>query len=352
MTSIYTQFLQSPSASLLAADASLVYITTTTEIKEPAAIVKHIQAQAKQVEKKEEKILNSIEGQDGLALETETSLQFATGGGAYLPGIDENLLDEKVVTFPMTHIVRFDDQQKIRSIRLYWDQGTMLKQVEAIGKTGRNWPIRDGKAQLDAVNKSIKAAGQTPGAQPNGKPHGQADVVINQHKKRESVSATRDPHASLSLFAPRDPNENASAYSGPTLAPRQSAKPMPRDFVDIAGDEPEPVAGSNVRSPSPTKDTRHKSGAGKNYQANRLFGDTDGNDESRSPERKKTYGQKYEHFDFGDGEDAPAVPRPASNRGNHNQASFSFEDFHTPPKVSDKTRKDYDRHWGPGLGEV
>ncbi|KAI7636971.1 hypothetical protein KC343_g965, partial [Hortaea werneckii] len=157
------------------------------------------------------------------------------------------------------------------------------------------------------------------------------------------------PHASLSLFAPRDPNESASAYSGPTLAPRQSAKPVARDFVDIAGDEPEVNPASNVRSPSPTK---FKSGAGKNYQANRIFDDGTTDNSSRSPERrKKTYDQKYQHFDFGDGEDAPEPNRPTSKRGNHNQAQFSFEDFSTPPKASDKTRKDYERHWGAGVDE-
>lgn len=354
MANIYTQYLQSPSTSHLADDATLVYVTTTTEIREPTAILKHLNAQAKQIEVKENKVLNVVDGQDGVAVETETTLQFKLGGGTYLPGMDENLLDERVVTFPMTHFVRFE-QQKIKSIRLYWDQGTLLKQVEAIGKTGRNWPIREGKAQVDAVSKSVKSAGQSAGAPTAaGKPRGPHDVVIDQHRKRESVSATRDPHASLSLFTPRDPNEDeGSLYNGPTFAPRQSAKPAPRDFVDIAGDEPEPPPGSSVRSPSPTKDTKLKSGAGKNYITNRLFDHDDVNEASRSPERrKKTYDQKYEHFDFGDGEDAPQQSRPVSNRGNKNQASFSFEDFHTPPKAKEQTRKDYERHWGAGVDEV
>ena len=56
--------------------------------------------------------------------------------------------------------MRFDSQRKIRQIRLHWDQGTVLKQVDAIGKSGRNWPIRDGKPQVDAVLKSVKAGGQ------------------------------------------------------------------------------------------------------------------------------------------------------------------------------------------------
>ncbi|KAK3060308.1 hypothetical protein LTR53_020155, partial [Teratosphaeriaceae sp. CCFEE 6253] len=73
--------------------------------------------------------------------------------------MDENLLDEKIVTFPVMHIVRFDAEQKIKQIRLYWDQGTLLRQVEAIGRTGRNWPIKDGQAQVNAINRSLKAGG-------------------------------------------------------------------------------------------------------------------------------------------------------------------------------------------------
>lgn len=360
MASQYSAFLRSPNPNLLASDASLFYITTTTEIKEAAGILKHLQAQQKNVEKKEEKVLNAIESHDGLALETDTTILFKTGGGAYLPGVDENLLDEKTVTFPIMHFVRFDAQQKIKQIRLYWDQGTVLKQVEAIGKSGRNWPIKDGSNQIDAIKKSVKAAGPTAGT--NGTSAGvrsQNDVVVNQHRKRESESVTRDPHASLSLFAARDPNEDAASrsYNGPTLAPRESAKPAPRDLVDIVGDD---APGSKARSPSPSKADGFlpKSGAGKHHTNNRLFDENEGSQASRSPERKKMYGGKYEHFAFGDGEDAPGPRqqnRLSSNQStsNKNASTFNSGDFSTPPKYQEKARPDYnERHWGAGVQDV
>ncbi|KAK5127069.1 hypothetical protein LTR85_008428 [Meristemomyces frigidus] len=344
MASQYSSFLQSPNANLLTPDASLVYVTTTQEYTDATAILKHLQAQQKVVEKKEEKVLNAIESADGLALETATTLLFKNGGGAYLPGVDDNLLDERTVTFPVTHFVRFDAQRKIKQIRLQWDQGTLLKQVEAIGKSGRNWPIRDGSNQIDAINKSVKAAGPTTanGSASSGL-RSANDVVISQHKKRDSTSATNDPHASLSLFAARDPNEeaNSRSYNGPTLAPRASAKPAPRDFVDIAGDEPPQAPGSTVRSPSPTKaeGVHTKSGAGKHFASNRLF---DQNEKpAASPERKKTYTEKYDHFAFGDGEDAKEG-RPASKKSDKNNTTFSFEDFSTPPKHVEKPRPDDD----------
>lgn len=356
MASTYQTFLAAPTTSALAPNASITYTTTTTTINEPTAILKHLQAQQKQVLKKEEKVLSAIESSNGVCIETETTLQFRDGGGAYLPGMDENLLDERIVTFPLVHIVNFDATGKIAAIRLYWEQGTLLKQVEAIGKTGRNWPIREGRNLVQAVKDSIEGAGQSSssnGASTSGsRPRGQADVVINQHRRAESKSATRDPHASLDLFAPRDPSENEpQVFDGPKIAPRPSAKPAPRDMNELfAGEE---SLNHRHRDSSPTKiDGRSvKAGASKKLTENRLF---DENDDPHSPERrKKTFNEKYEHFDFGDGEDAPKDVRPPSGkRASRAPDHFSFEDFHTPPKVNEKFRPDSRRQWGADVDEV
>ncbi|KAK3686286.1 hypothetical protein LTR37_019969 [Vermiconidia calcicola] len=348
MANTYSAFLQAPSASHLASDASLNYITTTTVISEPHAILKHLQAQAKQIAKKEERVLNAIEGPDSLFLETETTLQFQAGGGAYLPSMDENLLDEKLVTFPVMHVVSFDAEQKIKQIRLHWDQGTLLRQVEAIGKTGRNWPIRDGKAQVDAITNSLKSGGVTPNPKQQSGARNGHDVIIREHKKQESVSAMRDPKASLDLFAPRDPNEDARGdYQDSKVAPRASAKPPPRNYNELfsSGEAPNAVPGSQVRNQSPSR--TGKSGAGQHYAGNRIFDDSEQTGMARSPERKKVFNQKYDHFTFGDGEDEPKDNRPTSNRGTKAQPpTWNFEDFATPPKVQGKARPDDEVHWG------
>lgn len=184
---------------------------------------------------------------------------------------------------------------------------------------------------------------------------GPNDVIISQHKKRDSVSATGDPHASLSLFEQRDPNEDAgrALYDGPKIAPRASAKPAARGFDEILGDEPAPAAGAQIRSPSPAKQDGVilKAGAGKHHVHNRIFDENHEPAEARSPERKKTYNQKYDHFAFGDGEDANQ-PKNGSKLGSGHQQNFAFEDFSTPPKVQEKPRPDYERHWGAGVEEV
>ncbi len=354
MASVYSAFLQAPNPSHLASDATINYITTTTSITEPNAIIKHLAAQQKLCTKKEERILNAVEGAGSLFLETETTIQFNNGGGAYLPSMDENLLDEKLVTFPLLHVVQFDADQKIKQIRLYWDQGTLLKQVEAIGKTGRNWPIRDGGAQIEAITKSVNATG--------GDSHGTLkslgsrgpgpnDVVIRQHKKQDSISATRDPHASLNLFAARDPNADAQPnYDGPAHAPRASAKPAPRNYNELFanGESPAAAPGSKVRDPSPSKVEGHvlKAGAGKHNISNRIFDDNEPSGMGRSPERKKVFNQKYDHFAFGDGEDAPQGRASSPGKGKGGASTFSYQDFNTPPKHQGKARRDDQVHWG------
>ena len=101
LKSIYQSFLASPNASALDNNASLNYITTLTTINSATAIIKHHAAHQKVLTKKEEKILSCVEGSDALCLDVETTLEFITGGGAYLPGLDDNFLADRVVTFPM-----------------------------------------------------------------------------------------------------------------------------------------------------------------------------------------------------------------------------------------------------------
>ena len=43
---------------------------------------------------------------------------------------------------------------KIRAIRVYWDQATVLKQLEIVGSRGRGWPITDGPKQINLINQS------------------------------------------------------------------------------------------------------------------------------------------------------------------------------------------------------
>jgi len=104
LQSLYQSFLVDPSAAALADAASFNYITTLTTINEAASIVKHLATQNKQLKKKQEKVIGCIESSDAVCLDVETTLEFITSGGAYLPGLDDNFVVDRVVTFPIVSV--------------------------------------------------------------------------------------------------------------------------------------------------------------------------------------------------------------------------------------------------------
>jgi hypothetical protein len=97
----YTAFLASPTTAALADNASIHYIPTLTSIHDASAVLKHLAAQAKLLTKKGEKVLSVVQGRTNLCVETETVIEFLSGGGAFVPGLDDNFLSDKIVRFPV-----------------------------------------------------------------------------------------------------------------------------------------------------------------------------------------------------------------------------------------------------------
>jgi len=101
LEAIYKGFLAHPSADVLTSNAAFNYIPTSTTISEAGAIVKHFHAQSNLLKKKNEVFSNVVEGPNSLCVESETTILFNNGGGAYLPGIDESMICDRVVTIPL-----------------------------------------------------------------------------------------------------------------------------------------------------------------------------------------------------------------------------------------------------------
>ena len=101
LQSIYEAFLTTPKADALAQDAVLSYITTLVSFSDSGPIIKHLETQRRTLRKKTEKTLNAIADRHGLLLEVETALEFINGGGAYLPGLDDNFLVDQTVVLPI-----------------------------------------------------------------------------------------------------------------------------------------------------------------------------------------------------------------------------------------------------------
>jgi len=104
LSDTYQTFLDRPSQGALAEKAALHYITTLTSIHDAAAVIKHLQVQEKLLKKTKQKVLSVVEGRHALSLDVETTIEFQNGGGAYLPGLDDNFVSDRTVTFPMVSI--------------------------------------------------------------------------------------------------------------------------------------------------------------------------------------------------------------------------------------------------------
>ncbi|KAL8799931.1 MAG: hypothetical protein Q9182_005519 [Xanthomendoza sp. 2 TL-2023] len=394
----YDSAKTNPNASAFAPDGSLNYITTLSTLHTIDAIAKHLSAHQKILKKKHENILNTVEGDNALCLEIETTIEFIGGGGMYLPGLDDNFLADRLVTFPIIHVVQFDHQQKIQQLRLFWDQGSILKQVEVVGSRGKNWPIRDGKDHVKLIASSAAAASSTGTSRPTLSNDSQDpnEVVITSKPTEARKNATRDPHASLSLFSGRDDEYEASQK--PTIAaPRGSARPPPRDYNELFGDnDPEPARStqkptspkkgarpgskdqtakpaprdyhdlfvgdendaspsSKARATSPQKENAPitKAGSGKNFQPNRLFGDTleqSATPGAQSPDKlRNPHPTKFNHFDFNDEPPPKNAEQTLPNRPQtKHQNQWDFKDFSTPEKIPQKIRSQDVRHFGWG----
>lgn len=265
------------------------------------------------------------------------------------------------------HIVSFDSNDKITQIRLNWDQGSLLKLIDVIGKTGRNWPIRDGKDQSKLTQSSVAAAGKP---RSGGAARAQKGEETTLRRSREnSTNVTRDPHASLALFAPRESDEDQESRPA-AVPPRASAKPPARNYHDLFvehNSENAPTPDDRPASPfkhSAVDAVAPKVGAGKNFQPSRIFDREEDSPirPSSSEDRDSFYrpnAKKFQHFDLVSGtgaDDAPiSKPTQTSTKSQHG-SSWNFDDFNTPAKAVPTKglaiRGQDVRHWGNEDDEV
>jgi hypothetical protein len=105
LLSLYQEFLAQPKADHLTANAAIHYIPSGTTIGDAVPIAKHFSAQIDVLKKKKEEIKNVVEGENSLCVETETTIHFTNGGGAYLPAIDASLVADRTVTMPIVSTV-------------------------------------------------------------------------------------------------------------------------------------------------------------------------------------------------------------------------------------------------------
>ncbi|KAF7594955.1 hypothetical protein BBP40_007763 [Aspergillus hancockii] len=337
---VYQRFLSEPRSASLADDVALIYITTTTRVDGTDAVVKHLARQDHVLKRKSQQVIDAVEGLNSLSLDVDTTVEFVSGGGPYLPALDDNFLSDRVATFPTVHIVRFNSQNQIQQVKVYWDQASLLKQVEVIGSRSRGWPIRDGKDQSRLIKAAASSAPVDP--PPERVPaHKEENGDSHSNVTSPGKRYIKDPHAAESLEALLSPGKDRADPVRPPRAPA-SAKPPQRDLSELFvahEDDQEPDA-----SPSRGKPIAPKIGAGKNYRASRIFDDDD--TVATAPGEKpqqiayRAHPKRFDHFELGadnsEREIKPKTSRPVSSQGKGPQ--WNFEDFVTPEKPTRQLR--------------
>ena len=224
----------------------------------------------------------------------------------------------------------------------------MLKQVDAIGRTGRNWPIRDGAAMAKLVKNSVSAVGshsvtQAPPSSSSAPPR-RNDAVTSDDRPNSREKENKDFHTRL--FATGEDAEPRSTGNRESVAVRTSAKPVERQWGELFAEDGTRLPNAKVEGV--------RAGAGKNFGQNRLFDRATANDRPESPNTKKPDPTKFNHFQFGSGEDARPMEgdRPPSAKAKKHMNNWEFEDFVTPPKHVSKPLREHERHFGHGIDEV
>ncbi|PWY89282.1 hypothetical protein BO70DRAFT_285266 [Aspergillus heteromorphus CBS 117.55] len=348
---VYQRFLANPQPAALAPDASLIYITTTTKLDGASAVLSHLAKQQKIVKTRSEIVLDAIESANSLCLDIETTLEFNTGGGAYLPSLDDNFLADHVATFPTIHIVRFNAQNQIQNVRIYWEQASLLKQVEVIGSRSRGWPIRDTKDQIRLIKSAIASAPTDKGpGSANFPAYTERETETGEERSKKGSPGKRyikDPHAADSLFELLSPGKEGKDRSDPVRAPRAPASgaPPPREYGELFVEDENAADAPDV-TPSRTK-PRPKSGAIRKFQPSRLFDDDETVAAEKSHEQiaYRANPKRFDHFELGADNSTREIKekpqRPQSRQAPH----WDFDDV-TPEKPKRQPRGEEVRHFG------
>lgn len=204
------------------------------------------------------------------------------------------------------HFVQFDHNRRISQIRVHWDQATLLKQVEAIGKSGRNWPIQDGKDQVDLISKCIS---QQPAPIPKPAQSQRDSEPVADGKVFRQGPPKHDYQTRL--FDTSEEQPYRVAPPADAVQPRESARPQDH-YNDLFPD------GSY-------KEDRHD-----------------------RPSNTK----RYDHFEFGDA-DSPQAQRQISQKAADKQTShWNHGDHETPHKNAPRYDPEHERHFGHDIDEV
>ncbi|CAI2176045.1 12096_t:CDS:2 [Funneliformis geosporum] len=302
-----------------------------------------------------DRVLIRTVGENSIVEESETTINFINGDGVWLvPGIDGRYTIDSQVVIPTVTSAVFEGD-RISSIRVYWDQASVLKQLKLISDKNSSWPIVSDR-QIDVVRDIA-------GAHLN--PFGRADRMAagvgrtNLNNQQEAVSSRRQFHThqsgggsgGSSVFGDNDSyddnsqrarfnsNKNASHFSIGDAENNNNNNNVQNDA---------PIAGSvNIdqqqygRRPVHTSSRVNQPGGTGGKSS--VFGDSDSYDEN-AQNRRFNSNKNASHFSIGDGSNAQphdsSISGSSKRRGKSQfESSVGFgDDNQQRPSVKPSSR--------------
>ncbi|CAG8640832.1 12314_t:CDS:2 [Funneliformis caledonium] len=253
-----------------------------------------------------ERVLIQTIGENSIVEESETTINFINGDGVWLvPGIDGRYtIDSQVVIPTVTSAILEGD--RISSIRVYWDQASVLKQLKLISDKNSSWPIVSDR-QVDVV-RDITSAHLNPFGRADRLAAGVARMNVNQPE----ISSRRHVHITSrvnqpggtggksSVFGDNDSyeeNNQRNRYNSNKNASHFSFGDEEQNHVQkdaqITGSEQQQTGRRNVHTSSRVNQPGGTGGKSS------VFGDSDTYDEN-SQRRRFNSEKNASHFSIGD----------------------------------------------------
>lgn len=252
-------------------NASVVFVPTASGARGYDAVRQFLaKAYDTRVLKINENSVYTTIGKDSIVEESETTITFVSGDGSWVvPGVDSRYTIDNKVVIPTVTSANFEGD-RISSIRVYWDQASVLKQLKLISEKSA-WPIVTDKqadsvtnianAHLNPFGKTVLSAGlsQTNTNEQQQQQHsrknvhtssrvnqpggtgGKSSIIFSNETEDPVVSRTRfNSNKNASQFSIGDDDDNAS-QAGSKRRGQSQFEPEP---------EPEPPTRSTIKPSS------------------------------------------------------------------------------------------------------
>ncbi|KAG1458163.1 hypothetical protein G6F56_006458 [Rhizopus delemar] len=219
------------SIDLYTEDAVIVYVPTLVGVRGNTQIRKfflhpHFSQKANTVK---ETVMDTLVSTNKLFEESVWTIHFYSGVCNWLvPDIEERYLVNATVKFPVTTSVSFVNE-KIQSVRFYWDQACILKQLKVIPDQTQ-WPVI-GEQQADALQLSK-------GMTLRDLNDSQGKIVSNQSLPGSNAPTIRPLRPSET-----PPARNIFTYEPPSQRPLVAPHPNKLGSSIVLGEEKETNVG-------------------------------------------------------------------------------------------------------------